>query len=106
VIPRWRFRLPTAVARGANAIAAAVRWPLLALLWVYRSFISPALPPACRYHPSCSRYAAEAITVHGPIRGTRLAARRLLRCHPWAPGGPDPVPPPKGASIAGERVSS
>jgi putative membrane protein insertion efficiency factor len=67
--------------------------PLLALLWVYRTFVSPALPPACRYHPSCSEYAAEAVRVHGPLRGTWLAVRRLLRCHPFAPGGPDPVPP-------------
>lgn len=77
------------VARKAMKVLA---WPLLAFLWIYRTFISPALPPACRYHPSCSRYAAEAIAVHGPIRGTWLAVRRLLRCHPWSPGGPDPVP--------------
>jgi len=68
-------------------------WPLLALLWLYRRLVSPVLPPACRYYPSCSQYAAEAVTLHGPIRGAWLSARRLLRCHPWAPGGPDPVPP-------------
>ena len=70
-------------------------WPLLALLWLYRKFVSPVLPPACRYYPSCSQYAVEAVTVHGPLRGVWLSARRLLRCHPWAPGGPDPVPPPR-----------
>ena len=79
--------------RSAPGWRAVLAWPLLALLWIYRRLVSPALPPACRYHPSCSRYAVEAITVHGPIRGAWLAARRLLRCHPWAPGGPDPVPP-------------
>ncbi len=68
-------------------------WPLLALLWIYRRFISPALPPACRYYPSCSHYAEEAVRIHGPITGPILALRRLLRCHPWAAGGPDPVPP-------------
>jgi hypothetical protein len=66
--------------------------PFLALLWVYRKFVSPALPPACRYYPSCSQYAEEAVRLHGPLRGPWLAARRLLRCHPWAPGGLDPVP--------------
>jgi putative membrane protein insertion efficiency factor len=73
--------------------------PLLALLFVYRRLISPALPPACRYYPSCSQYAEEAVRLHGPLRGTWLAARRLLRCHPWAPGGPDPVPPRRTRTI-------
>lgn len=67
--------------------------PLLALLWVYRRLVSPALPPACRYYPSCSRYAEEAVQLHGPLRGTLLAAWRLIRCNPFAAGGPDPVPP-------------
>ena len=67
--------------------------PLLALLWVYRKLISPALPPACRYYPSCSQYAQEAVRVHGPIVGPWLALKRLIRCHPWAAGGPDFVPP-------------
>jgi putative membrane protein insertion efficiency factor len=74
--------------------------PLLALLWVYRTFVSPALPPACRYHPSCSQYAVEAVRVHGPLRGAWLAIRRLLRCHPFAPGGPDPVPPAAASGAA------
>jgi putative membrane protein insertion efficiency factor len=69
--------------------------PLLALLWIYRTFISPMLPQACRYHPSCSQYAQEAVRVHGPFAGAVLAVRRLSRCHPWAAGGPDPVPPPR-----------
>jgi len=67
--------------------------PLLAVLWLYRRLISPVLPQACRYYPSCSQYAQEAVRVHGPLQGTWLALRRLLRCHPWAPGGPDFVPP-------------
>jgi putative membrane protein insertion efficiency factor len=66
---------------------------LLGLLWVYRAVISPVLPPNCRFYPSCSAYAVEAIGVHGPLRGTGLAAWRLLRCGPWHPGGVDPVPP-------------
>jgi putative membrane protein insertion efficiency factor len=67
--------------------------PLLALLWIYRRFVSPALPAACRYYPSCSQYAEEAVRLHGPVVGPWLALKRLLRCHPYAAGGPDPVPP-------------
>lgn len=66
---------------------------LLAVIRVYRTFISPALPPSCRYTPSCSAYAAEAIELHGAARGGWLALRRLLRCHPFHAGGHDPVPP-------------
>ncbi len=66
--------------------------PLLVLIQAYRKLISPVLPPACRYYPSCSQYALEAVRIHGPLVGPWLALKRLLRCHPWAPGGPDPVP--------------
>jgi hypothetical protein len=66
--------------------------PLLGLLAVYRYMISPVLPQVCRYHPSCSQYAVDAVRLHGPFLGPWLALKRLLRCHPWAPGGPDPVP--------------
>jgi putative membrane protein insertion efficiency factor len=66
---------------------------LLALIGFYRAAISPALGPSCRYSPSCSAYAAEAIAVHGAGRGSWLALRRLLRCHPFHAGGHDPVPP-------------
>jgi putative membrane protein insertion efficiency factor len=66
---------------------------LLALLAGYRRWISPLLGPRCRFAPSCSAYAAEAITVHGAGRGTALTLRRLSRCHPFHPGGHDPVPP-------------
>lgn len=65
---------------------------LISLLIGYRWAISPLYGQVCRYFPSCSGYALEAITVHGSIRGTYLALRRLLRCHPWAAGGIDPVP--------------
>lgn len=59
----------------------------------YKRFVSPLLPPACRFHPTCSEYAAEAVTTHGIVRGASLAAWRLLRCNPWSAGGFDPVPP-------------
>jgi putative membrane protein insertion efficiency factor len=64
----------------------------LALISGYRTYLSPALPPSCRYDPSCSAYAAEAIERFGPARGCWLALRRLLRCHPFHAGGHDPVP--------------
>ncbi|HEU4484574.1 MAG TPA: membrane protein insertion efficiency factor YidD [Povalibacter sp.] len=59
----------------------------------YRYLISPMLGPNCRFYPSCSCYAEEAIDVHGALKGSYLAARRILRCHPWHAGGFDPVPP-------------
>jgi putative membrane protein insertion efficiency factor len=67
---------------------------VLALITGYRRFISPLLPPACRFEPTCSAYAREAIELHGLGRGSWLAIRRLLRCHPFTRGGFDPVPDP------------
>ena len=58
----------------------------------YQLCISPLFPPACRYTPSCSQYALEAIRKHGPFKGLWLALRRILRCHPWGGSGYDPVP--------------
>jgi putative membrane protein insertion efficiency factor len=65
---------------------------LLGLVRGYQLFVSPLLGPRCRFAPSCSHYAAEAIGTHGPLRGLILAGRRLLRCHPWGGSGYDPVP--------------
>ncbi|MFT3971389.1 MAG: membrane protein insertion efficiency factor YidD [Micropruina sp.] len=66
--------------------------PLIALLTGYRAVISPLYGQVCKYYPSCSAYALEAVTVHGAWRGTGLALRRLGHCHPWSLGGYDPVP--------------
>ena len=65
---------------------------LVVLLTGYRRFVSPLVGPRCRFYPSCSAYALEAVQVHGALRGSWLAARRLSRCHPFHPGGLDPVP--------------
>ena len=64
----------------------------IALIDFYRRWISPMLPPSCRFTPTCSAYAREAYMVHGPFRGTALTAWRILKCHPYHPGGFDPVP--------------
>jgi len=58
----------------------------------YQKFISPLTPPSCRYTPTCSQYAVEALRKHGPLKGMYLAVRRILRCHPWGGHGYDPVP--------------
>jgi len=65
---------------------------LLALLGAYRRLVSPLLPPACRFYPSCSVYAAEAVRRYGAFRRSFLAVKRLARCHPLCDGGIDPVP--------------
>jgi putative membrane protein insertion efficiency factor len=64
----------------------------LGLIWLYKKAVSPHLPPACRYYPSCSAYAFEAVEKHGVVRGSLLAVKRILRCHPFHAGGYDPVP--------------
>ena len=74
----WLLRLPrTVLVTGVRA---------------YQRCLSPALPPACRFTPSCSAYAVTALERYGAVRGTWMALRRLARCHPWNPGGYDPVP--------------
>ncbi|MBN2556160.1 MAG: membrane protein insertion efficiency factor YidD [Anaerolineales bacterium] len=66
--------------------------PVLALIRIYQRMISPALPAACRFYPSCSHYAYQAIAKYGLLKGGLMGAKRLLRCHPLNPGGFDPVP--------------
>ncbi|MCH2247671.1 MAG: membrane protein insertion efficiency factor YidD [Crocosphaera sp.] len=66
---------------------------LIVLIKGYRKFISPLFPPSCRFQPTCSQYSLEAIERFGPIKGSWLGIKRILRCHPLHPGGYDPVPP-------------
>ena len=70
-----------------------MKFLLIGFLRAYRFLISPMYGQVCRYYPSCSAYALEAVTVHGSIKGSWLALRPVLRCHPWTPGGYDTVPP-------------
>ena len=92
--------LTAAVVRSAKSAAAAAgrfvwnlpRNILILLLMAYRKVISPLYGQVCRFFPSCSAYALEAITVHGAVKGSWLAAKRLARCHPWNAGGVDHVP--------------
>ncbi len=78
---------------------------LIALVRLYQLFISPISGPCCRYHPSCSNYAIEAIRVHGPWRGTFLGVWRLLRCNPWSAGGADPIPRVEDRKIEVDHVA-
>jgi uncharacterized protein len=80
---------------AANEVLHPTTWGgrfLTRLIVAYRRWLSPALPARCRFYPSCSAYALEAVALHGAVRGTGLALWRLLRCHPFHPGGYDPVP--------------
>ena len=91
----------------AQARPSAAARVLMALITGYRRFISPLLAPRCRFAPSCSAYALEAVREHGALRGTWLAVRRIGRCHPFNPGGFDPVPPAlHGRRTRPEGVSS
>lgn len=72
--------------------ARLLAWPLVCLVWTYRLTLGPLLGPACRFQPTCSEYALDALKRHGPGRGSWLAVRRLARCHPWGSSGYDPVP--------------
>ncbi|MGO4541671.1 membrane protein insertion efficiency factor YidD [Paenibacillus sp. 2TAB19] len=78
----------------------ALRITLQAPIHFYRKVISPLKPPTCRFYPTCSMYALQAIELHGPAKGAWLAAKRIARCHPFHPGGYDPVPPVNDGSEA------
>jgi uncharacterized protein len=82
-----------------------VRYLLIGFLRAYRLLVSPLYGQVCRYHPSCSAYALDAVREHGSIKGPWLAVRRLGRCHPWAAGGYDPVPPRTPRMSAGSSPS-
>ena len=78
--------------RLLGLLRQALVWLLLLPIYFYKGAISPLTPPSCRFTPSCSTYALEAIRKRGPFKGFYLALRRILRCHPWGGSGYDPVP--------------
>ncbi len=82
---QWIFIALHAVSRGLS-------WVLILPILFYRQFISPFTPPSCRFTPTCSEYARQAILKHGPVKGLALAIWRILRCNPWGGSGYDPVP--------------
>ena len=75
-----------------SMLGRLLAWPLLLLVAIYRFAISPLLGANCRFSPTCSAYAIEALRQHGAFRGSAMAARRIARCHPWGGSGYDPVP--------------
>ena len=86
-----------------SAVGDVVAWVRATLVWLlllpiraYQVVVSPLTPATCKFHPTCSAYAVTSLKRHGPFKGTVLAGYRVVRCHPWQPGGLDPVPP-KGA---------
>ncbi|HEV7626080.1 MAG TPA: membrane protein insertion efficiency factor YidD [Streptomyces sp.] len=83
-----------------------MKYVLIGLLRAYRALISPLYGQVCRYHPSCSAYALEAVTVHGSLKGSWLTVRRLGRCHPWAAGGYDPVPARTSGPVPEQAVAA
>jgi len=90
-MPFASVRFPSARFPSVRALVIA---PAIALIRAYQLVVSPMRPPTCRFYPSCSAYALTAIERFGLVRGSWLATRRLLRCHPWNPGGVDHVPAP------------
>jgi len=80
------------MATTQSKVQRLITLPFLAVVRIYQYCISPFLPQSCRYYPTCSEYAVEALRVHGPLKGLRLAAWRICRCNPWSSGGIDLVP--------------
>jgi len=86
-----------------SAWGSAVGATMQAIVRAYQLMLSPVLPPSCRFLPTCSDYAIEALAEHGPWRGSGLTIRRLARCHPWGGTGYDPVPPHPSATADRDR---
>ncbi len=85
-------------------ISKALNLPFVGIILLYRATLSPFIGGQCRFHPTCSRYGLEAYRLHGPVRGSLLTLRRILRCHPFVKGGYDPVPLPPRDAPSGTRT--
>jgi putative membrane protein insertion efficiency factor len=92
--PNFHFSLKKQVfcVKIKNLAEKLLRCVFVAAIWIYRAAASPLFPPSCRYHPTCSAYALEAIEKYGPLKGGLIGLKRIMRCHPWRPGGYDPLP--------------
>jgi putative membrane protein insertion efficiency factor len=90
--------IPSRLLRAAATVDRALGLPLVAVLQVYRALVSPLYGETCRFYPSCSAYALEALRQYGLVRGTLLTTWRLMRCNPWNAGGVDHVPPTRGSA--------
>jgi len=96
-LQRAFYRFPGGAAGALCPILNAyMKTLLLVLIKGYKLLLSPFFGTQCRFYPTCSSYAHEAIEMHGALKGSWLAVKRILKCHPWHPGGVDPVPPAKG----------
>ncbi len=84
--------MKTSLISRFSPVARALAWPFILVIMLYKFVLSPFLPPACRFLPTCSDYARESLARHGLFRGSWLSVRRVARCHPGNPGGFDPVP--------------
>lgn len=91
-----RRRVPAWVCRAARLVISIPAWTLIGGFRLWQLLVSPTYGQTCRFYPSCSAYGVEAVRVHGALRGGWLTVRRILRCHPWNPGGVDHVPPATG----------
>ncbi len=89
---QWMETLKTILLFPFRLLGKILSWILLLPIYFYRKCISPLTPPSCRFRPTCSAYAVEAIKKHGPLKGFYLACWRILRCNPWGGYGYDPVP--------------
>ena len=85
-------RIIDIIGKGVHSILSGIGWLLIQPIRFYQRFISPLTPPTCRFTPTCSNYAIQAIRKHGPFKGLALAVWRILRCNPWGGSGYDPVP--------------
>jgi putative membrane protein insertion efficiency factor len=88
----------SALTQGLSWLGRLPQRSLIVLVRAYRLLLKPWLGNACRFEPTCSAYALEALQAHGAVRGSLLSGWRLMRCHPWCQGGLDPVPPPPGTA--------
>jgi len=84
--------MPALGTSGVNPSGRLIAWPLLGLVWLYRTGVSPLLGANCRFEPSCSAYADQALREYGGFKGGWLVLKRIARCHPWGGSGYDPVP--------------